>query len=155
MSKACTRVYAARMKAPDFDAMGSTCVVVDNEHVGIAAGGGLKEATGEIAEDLAGGRGKVGGDVVRSLGGGGGGGCTLGGRKSLASARSAGSRLRSVNEATGREGSAEAVRRAKGERGMSTGATGGVWTARRLVDWRLARHCWLRWPLTIGTEGGG
>ena len=74
MSKACTRVYAARMKAPDFDAMGSTCVVVDNEHVGIAAGGGLKEATGEIAEDLAGGRGKVGGDVVRSLGGGGGGG---------------------------------------------------------------------------------
>ena len=41
-------------------------VVVDDEHVTVALGGGLDEASGEVGEDLAGRRGEVSIDEVRA-----------------------------------------------------------------------------------------
>ena len=45
-------------------------VVVDDQHVGMAGDGGLDDASGEIGEDLAGVRGKVGKEEAEFVVGG-------------------------------------------------------------------------------------
>ena len=108
-------------------------VVVYDEHVGIAAGGWLNKSTGEITDDLAGGRGEVG---VEKIGAFGGGGLLVGGRKSLASSRSRRSVALSVAE-VGEE--TATTLKTKGEGGVGDGEIRGAPMAGRLLDWRLAR----------------